>query len=250
MKSRLDLLLVSRGLAPTREKAQAMILAGLVEVNGRRAEKAGASTDSEAPIQVSGPLHPYVSRGGVKLAAALDAFGIDPSGLVCLDVGASTGGFTDCLIQRGARRVFAVDVGRGQLDAKLRNDSRIIVVEGVNARRLSREHVAEPIDLAVMDLSFISSRLVMPAVRRLLAPDARVVVLVKPQFEAGRNEVPRGGIVRSEEVQRRVVEEIARFGIELSLEVVGQIPSPILGARGNREFLLAFRHREPRSDPP
>jgi 23S rRNA (cytidine1920-2'-O)/16S rRNA (cytidine1409-2'-O)-methyltransferase len=227
-KQRLDVLLVSRGLAPTREKAQAVILAGLVEVEGSRAVKAGAQVDTEAAIRVSGPAHPFVSRGGVKLAAALDGFRIDPSGLVCLDVGASTGGFTDCLLQRGAKRVYAVDVGRGQLDAKL---------------RVSVEHVPESIDLAVMDLSFISLRLVMPGVRKLLAPAARLIVLVKPQFEAGRAEVPRGGVVRSAKIQERVVEEIARFGEQLSLDVVGELASPILGARGNREFLLAFRDR-------
>jgi 23S rRNA (cytidine1920-2'-O)/16S rRNA (cytidine1409-2'-O)-methyltransferase len=242
-KIRLDLLLVSRGLAPTREKAQAVILAGLVDVDGRRADKAGAPVDTEAAIRVSGPAHPFVSRGGVKLAAALDGFQIDPSGLLCLDVGASTGGFTDCLLQRGARRVYAVDVGRGQLDAKLRGDPRVVVVEGLNARRISDEHVPESVDLAVMDLSFISLRLVMPGVRKLLAPGARLIVLVKPQFEAGRGEVPRGGVVRSAKIQGRVVDEIARFGEQMSLEVVGELASPILGARGNREFLLAFRNR-------
>jgi 23S rRNA (cytidine1920-2'-O)/16S rRNA (cytidine1409-2'-O)-methyltransferase len=242
-KLRLDLLLVSRGLAPTREKAQAVILAGLVEVEGRRADKAGAPVDTEAAIRVSGPAHPFVSRGGVKLAAALDGFRIDPSGFVCVDVGASTGGFTDCLLQRGARRVYAVDVGRGQLDAKLRGDPRVVVIEGLNARRISVEHVPESVDLAVMDLSFISLRLVMPGVRKLLGPGARLIVLVKPQFEAGRGEVPRGGVVRSAKIQERVVEEIARFGEQMTLDVVGELASPILGARGNREFLLAFRDR-------
>src|SRR5215471_939475 len=159
-KTRLDILLVSRGLAPSREKAQAMILAGLVEVDGRRVDKAGTAVDVDAPVRVSGPPHPYVSRGGVKLAAALDAFSIDPSGLVCLDVGASTGGFTDCLLQRGARKVYAVDVGSGQLDAKLRNDTRVVVLEGINARRIGTEQVPEPVELATMDLSFISLRLV------------------------------------------------------------------------------------------
>jgi 23S rRNA (cytidine1920-2'-O)/16S rRNA (cytidine1409-2'-O)-methyltransferase len=162
---------------------------------------------------------------------------------VCLDVGASTGGFTDCLLQRGARRVYAVDVGRGQLDAKLRGDPRVVVVERLNARRISEEHVPESVELAVMDLSFISLRLVMPGVRKLLAPGATLIALVKPQFEAGRGEVPRGGVVRSAKIQERVVEEIARFGEEISLDVVGEIASPILGARGNREFLLAFRDR-------
>ncbi|HKA38004.1 MAG TPA: TlyA family RNA methyltransferase [Thermoanaerobaculia bacterium] len=241
LKTRLDLLLVSRGLAPTREKAQAMILSGRVEVEGRRVEKAGTPVDSAAAVQVLGPPHPYVSRGGVKLAAALDAFGLDPRDLVCLDVGASTGGFTDCLLQRGARRVYAVDVGYGQLDAKLRDDPRVVAKERVNARHLSREDVPEPAALAVMDLSFISVRLVLPAVVPLLAPGAAVVVLVKPQFEAGRREVPKGGVVRSDAVQRRVVDEIGRFGSSLGWTALGSIPSPIRGARGNQEFLLGFK---------
>ncbi len=173
--------------------------------------------------------------------AALDAFGIDPAGLVCLDAGASTGGFTDCLLQRGAARVYAIDVGYGQLDQKLRNDPRVVLREKVNARFLSAEHVPEPVGLAVLDLSFISVRLVLPAVLPLLSAGARVVVLVKPQFEAGRGEVGKGGIVRSDEVRQRVLTEIERFGSGLGLEVVGSIPSPIAGARGNREFLLGFR---------
>jgi 23S rRNA (cytidine1920-2'-O)/16S rRNA (cytidine1409-2'-O)-methyltransferase len=240
-KTRLDLLLVARGLAPTRQKAQALILAGRVEVDGLRAEKAGTPVAEDADLLVAAPAHPFVSRGGVKLAAALDAFVIDPAGLVCLDVGASTGGFTDCLLQRGAARVYAIDVGYGQLDAKLRADPRVVLVEKVNARFLSRENVPEPVQLAVLDLAFISVRLVLPAVLPLLTPRARLVVLVKPQFEAGRNEVGRGGIVRSEETRRRVLAEIEEFGRGLGLTVQGAIPSPITGARGNREFLLGFR---------
>jgi 23S rRNA (cytidine1920-2'-O)/16S rRNA (cytidine1409-2'-O)-methyltransferase len=246
MKMRIDLLLVSRGLSPTREKAQAMILSGRVEVDGRPVEKAGTPVDSDATLQVLGPAHPYVSRGGVKLAAALDAFRIDPRGLVCLDVGASTGGFTDCLLQRGALRVYAIDVGHGQLDAKLRADPRVVLRERVNARNLSREHVPEPAALAALDLSFISVRLVLPRVVPLLAPGAAAIVLAKPQFEAGRREVPRGGVVRSAAVQRRVVAEIEQFGSGLGLVCDGVIPSPIKGARGNQEFLLVFRRNEPR----
>ena len=241
MKVRLDRLLVERGLAPTRERAQAMILAGLVTVGGRRAEKAGEAIPDEADIEVAGPPHPYVSRGGVKLAAALDHFGLDPAGKTCLDVGASTGGFTDCLLQRGALRVYAVDVGYGQLDAKLRNDPRVVVREKVNARTLSRDEVPEPIDLAAADVSFISLRLVLPAVVPLLVPGAPLIVLVKPQFEAGRREVPRGGVVKSDATRQRVVAEIEAAGRELDLSVLGSIPSPIRGARGNEEFLLGFR---------
>jgi 23S rRNA (cytidine1920-2'-O)/16S rRNA (cytidine1409-2'-O)-methyltransferase len=240
-RTRLDRLLVLRGLAPTREKAQAMILAGSVSVAGRRADKAGAPVEETAEVTVTGPPHPYVSRGGVKLEAALDRFRIDPSGLVCLDVGASTGGFTDCLLQRGAAKVYAVDVGYGQLDAKLRGDPRVILRERVNARSLSRQDVPEPIGLAAIDVSFISTRLVLPAVLPLVVSGGFVVVLVKPQFEAGRAEVGKGGIVRSEEIRRRVVSEIGEFGCGLRLEPIGAIPSPIRGAHGNEEFLLAFR---------
>ena len=249
MKSRLDLLLVSRGLAGSREKAQAMILAGLVTVDGRRVDKAGAPIAADAEVHVAGPAHPYVSRGGVKLAAALDAFALDPTGLVCLDVGASTGGFTDCLLQRGARRVYAIDVGAGQIDAKLRSDPRVILREKVNARFLSSAEVPEPAALAAMDLSFISARLVLPAVVPLLSPGASLVVLVKPQFEAGRSEVPRGGVVRSEETQRRVVQEVTRAAEALGLQTLGAIASPITGAAGNREFLLAFRVQNPEVSP-
>jgi 23S rRNA (cytidine1920-2'-O)/16S rRNA (cytidine1409-2'-O)-methyltransferase len=241
LKSRLDTLLVARGLAPTRAKAQALILAGLVEVEGRAAEKAGEAFDEDAKIAVAGPEHPYVSRGGVKLAAALDRFGIDPSGRVCLDVGASTGGFTDCLLQRGATRVYAVDVGHGQLDARLRADPRVVVRERVNARALSSAEVPEAVSLAVIDVSFISLRLILPAVVPLVEPAGAVVVLVKPQFEAGRGEVPRGGVVRSEAIRRRVVEEIEHAGRGLGLEVLETLESPIRGARGNTEFLLGFR---------
>ncbi|HEU5250284.1 MAG TPA: TlyA family RNA methyltransferase [Thermoanaerobaculia bacterium] len=240
-RTRLDRLLVFRGLAPTREKAQAMILSGTVTVDGRRVDKAGAPVGETAEIVVSGPPHPYVSRGGVKLEAALDRFGIDPAGRICLDVGASTGGFTDCLLQRGAAKVYAVDVGYGQLDAKLRNDPRVVLRERVNARSLSREHVPEPVALAVVDVSFISARLVLPSVVALCEKGAAIVVLVKPQFEAGRAEVGKGGIVRSDDVRRRVVSEVSQAGAGLGLRTLGSIPSPIRGAHGNEEFLLGFR---------
>jgi 23S rRNA (cytidine1920-2'-O)/16S rRNA (cytidine1409-2'-O)-methyltransferase len=240
-KIRLDRLLVDRGLAPSRERAQAMILAGLVTVGGRKTDKAGAAVPSDADVEVAGPPHPYVSRGGMKLAAALDHFGLDPGGKVCLDVGASTGGFTDCLLQRGALRVYAVDVGYGQLDAGLRNDPRVVVREKVNARTLSRAEVPEAVELAAIDVSFISLRLVLPAVVALLHAGAPLVVLVKPQFEAGRGEVPRGGVVKSEATRKRVVGEIEAAGRELGLSVLGSVPSPIRGAKGNEEFLLGFR---------
>jgi 23S rRNA (cytidine1920-2'-O)/16S rRNA (cytidine1409-2'-O)-methyltransferase len=217
-----------------------MILAGLVDVDGRREDKAGTAVSDDAEVAVAGPSHPYVSRGGLKLAAALDHFALDPSGKVCLDVGASTGGFTDCLLQRGAARVYAVDVGYGQLDAKLRRDPRVFVREKVNARSLSSREVPEKVDLAVVDVSFISLRLVLPAVAALVGSGGAIVVLVKPQFEAGRGEVPRGGVVKSEETRRRVVAEVEAAGRSLALEVLGALPSPIRGARGNEEFLLGF----------
>lgn len=240
-RSRLDLALVARGLAPTREKAQALILSGAVSVDGRRVDKAGTPVDETAEITVTGPPHPYVSRGGVKLAAALDAFGLDPTGLVCLDVGASTGGFTDCLLQRGASKVYAVDVGHGQLDAKIRADPRVVVREKVNARLLSAEDVPERVRLAAIDVSFISTRLILPPVVPLVEETGAVVVLVKPQFEAGRAEVGKGGIVRSEAVRQRVLLSVEEYGRDAGLEPIGSIPSPIRGMHGNEEFLLGFR---------
>jgi 23S rRNA (cytidine1920-2'-O)/16S rRNA (cytidine1409-2'-O)-methyltransferase len=237
-RTRLDRLLVTRGLAPTREKAQAMILAGSVSVDGRRVDKAGAPVEETADVTVTGPPHPYVSRGGVKLAAALDRFRIDPSGLVCLDVGASTGGFTDCLLQRGAVKVYAVDVGYGQLDAKLRGDPRVILREKVNARSLSRQDVPEPVGLAAIDVSFISTRLVLPAVVPLVVSGGFVVVLVKPQFEAGPADVGKGGVVRDPEVHRRVVDEVLARAPEWGARPVGVEPSPLLGPKGNREFFV------------
>jgi 23S rRNA (cytidine1920-2'-O)/16S rRNA (cytidine1409-2'-O)-methyltransferase len=238
---RLDLLLVARGLAPSRERAQALILAGRVEVDGRRAEKAGVAVAEDAEIVVGQPPHPYVSRGGVKLAAALDHFALDPANRVCLDVGASTGGFTDCLLQRGAARVYAVDVGHGQIDARLRSDPRVVVRERVNARLLSASEVPEPVDLAVVDVSFISLRLILPALVPLVKRGGAIVCLVKPQFEAGRGEVPRGGVVKSPETRRRVVAEVEAAAVALGLAPVGHVASPILGARGNEEVLAGFR---------
>ena len=218
-----------------------MILSGAVEVDGRRVDKAGTPVDESAEITVAGPPHPYVSRGGLKLAAALDAFGLDPTGDVCLDVGASTGGFTDCLLQRGAARVYAVDVGHGQLDSKLRADPRVIVREKVNARALSAEDVPEHVRLAAIDVSFISTRLILPAVVPLVEKTGAIVVLVKPQFEAGRAEVREGGIVQSEAVRQRVLQSVEGYGRDSGLEPIGSIPSPIRGAHGNEEFLLGFR---------
>jgi 23S rRNA (cytidine1920-2'-O)/16S rRNA (cytidine1409-2'-O)-methyltransferase len=240
-KLRLDVLLTKRGLAPSRSRAQSLILAGKVRVGGQVETKAGTQVESDAELEVATPDHPYVSRGALKLEAALDQFSISPDGLDCLDVGASTGGFTDLLLQRGARRVIAVDVGRGQLDWKLRSDDRVTVLEGVNARRLDAEQLPFRSALATIDVSFISLTLIVPAVVPHMLPGAWLVCLVKPQFEAGRDQVGKGGIVRDEQVRRRTIDRtvaaVAGFGFEL----VGVVPSPIAGQKGNREELAAFR---------
>jgi 23S rRNA (cytidine1920-2'-O)/16S rRNA (cytidine1409-2'-O)-methyltransferase len=240
MKTRLDRLLVERGLAESREKAQALIMAGEVVVNGQKAAKPGQPVDPASGLEVlSRP--PYVSRGGWKLAAALDGFAIPVAGRVCLDAGASTGGFTDCLLQRGAARVHAVDVGSGQLDWKIRNDARVVVHEGVNARHLELDRIGELVDLAVCDVSFISVTLILPAIVPLLRPEGEMVILVKPQFEAGRGQVGKGGIVRDPQVHAAACERV-RAAVEGSGFQAALMESPILGAEGNKEFLLYARH--------
>jgi 23S rRNA (cytidine1920-2'-O)/16S rRNA (cytidine1409-2'-O)-methyltransferase len=235
---RLDQALVAQGLVPSRQRSQAMVRAGLVRVAGAVADRPDQMVDPAVSINLD-RIKAYVSRGGDKLAAALDAFGIDPSGRVCLDVGASTGGFTDLLLRRGAARVIAVDVGYGQLAWSLRQDPRVTVLERVNIRHLERLPV--PADLAVIDVSFISLRLVLPRVRELLSPPGEVVALVKPQFEVGKGAVGKGGVVRDAEQHRRVLSELRQFAEESGYEVAAEIPSPILGAKGNREFLLYLR---------
>ena len=240
MKKRVDQLLVERGLAESREKARALILAGDVRVEGRRSDKPGHSVAENCKVEVTARL-PYVSRGGLKLAAALEHFRISPQGWICLDVGSSTGGFTDCLLQRGAARVWAVDVGHGQLDWKLRNDPRVVVREGVNARYLSRETFPELFDLAVCDASFISATLLIPAIARLLTERGQMVVLVKPQFEAGKGEVGKGGIVR-DPAQHQAACDRVRAAVEGAGFRAAIVESPILGAEGNREFLLHASH--------
>lgn len=244
-KTRLDVLLVARGLAESRTRAEALVLSGRVRVKGVERPKPGTSVSPDAEVSVASPEHPWVSRGGVKLAAGLDAFGVDPSGKVCLDVGASTGGFTDVLLARGAARVYAVDVGHGQLHARLRSDPRVVLREGVNARLLTREAVPEPCALLVADVSFISLRLVLPAAVPLLAPEAEAVVLVKPQFESERGEVGRGGIVRDPDVRARALARVVSAAEALGLTPLGTVESPITGADGNVEFLAAFRLRNP-----
>jgi len=244
-RDRLDRALVARGLAESREQARRLILAGAVRVDGRLADKQATLVSADAAIEIAAWQDPYVSRGGLKLAAALDAFRIDPTGLIAMDVGASTGGFTDCLLQRGARRVYAVDVGYGQLDWRLRGDPRVVVLERKNIRYLEPGAVPEAIHLAVVDVSFISLALVLPCVIRFLAPQARVVALVKPQFEVGRGQVGRGGIVRDDTKRRAVTEKILACAAPLGLSALGTMDSPIPGQKGNREILVAWRRGEP-----
>lgn len=237
MKQRLDVLLVEKGLATSRQQAQSLIMAGLVTVDGRRADKAGTTVASEADVQVERPEHPYVSRGGLKLEKALRTWNLDVTGKVALDVGASTGGFTHCLLLDGAARVYAIDVGYGQLDYRLRQDARVISKERVNARSLSAEDVPEPVDIAVIDVSFISLSLVLPAVTPRLKDQADVVALVKPQFEAGRGQVGKGGVVRDPAVHRAVLERVAAFVPPAGLTLLDLTVSPIKGPSGNIEFL-------------
>jgi 23S rRNA (cytidine1920-2'-O)/16S rRNA (cytidine1409-2'-O)-methyltransferase len=248
-RTRLDALLVERGLAPSRERARALILAGQVRVRGMRESKAGTLVASDAAVTLDEPDHPFVGRGGLKLIHALDAFGLDVTGRVALDIGASTGGFTDVLLQRGATRVVALDVGHGQLDWRLRTDPRVVVMEKVNARALTPETFGSEIfgnaprvfDVVTIDVSFISLRLVLPPVPALLAPQGDVVALIKPQFEAGREDVGKGGIVRDPGVHQRVVNEVVDEARRLRFVVAGLTPSPIAGAEGNREFLLHLK---------
>ena len=239
MKERLDKLLVIRGLAETRARAQALVLAGQVFSGGQRLEKSGQLVDGDAPLSLKEAL-PFVGRGGLKLAAALDYFGIEVQGRTCLDIGASTGGFTDCMLQRGARRVVAVDVGYGQLDWSLRQDPRVDVREKINARYLSPEDFDCRFDMIVADVSFISLTMILPVMAPLAVPSGVVIVLIKPQFEVGKGQVGKGGIVRDAETQARVVDEIVKFAERLGMQSRGSIESPILGAEGNREFLACF----------
>lgn len=242
MRERLDTRLVALGLTPSREKAQRLILAGAVRVNGQLAHKSSETVTDDAQIAVEA-AEKFVSRGGYKLEAALDAFHISCTDLVCVDIGASTGGFTDCLLQRGAARVHAVDVGKGQLDWKLRQDPRVTVHEDLNARHITPAVIGEPADLLTLDVSFISLTKVLPAALTLLKPGGQIVALIKPQFEAGKKDVKKGGVVRDSAVHERVKQEITRFAMAaLGLEPLGTvIESPLLGPAGNKEFLIAWR---------
>jgi 23S rRNA (cytidine1920-2'-O)/16S rRNA (cytidine1409-2'-O)-methyltransferase len=248
VKQRLDVLLVQRGLASSRERAGALILSGVVLVNGRPAQKAGMPVPDDAAIALKEPDHPYVGRGGIKLAHALDTFGIAVDGREALDIGASTGGFTDVLLKRGVRRVVAFDVGHGQLDWGLRNDPRVVVIEHANARAIEPAHLPTLVDIVTIDVSFISLRHIFPRVPPLLRDGADVVALVKPQFEAGRAEVGKKGVIRDPVVQARVVEEAARAAADVGLVRQAMSESPITGDTGNREFFLHLR-QESRERP-
>ncbi|MEZ5934679.1 MAG: TlyA family RNA methyltransferase [Alphaproteobacteria bacterium] len=241
-KVRADQLLVERGLAETRTRAQALIMAGAVFSGETRIDKPGQALQADAALDLRGQPLPYVSRGGLKLVHGLDHFGLDPAGMTAVDVGASTGGFTDVLLQRGAAHVYAVDVGHGQLDWKLRNDARVTVLEKTNARYLTSAQIPEPIDLVVCDASFISLKLVLPASLALVRPEGFLIALIKPQFEVGKGEVGKGGVVRDEALHARVCAEIeAWLADEQRWSVLGITPSPILGPKGNREFLIHAR---------
>jgi 23S rRNA (cytidine1920-2'-O)/16S rRNA (cytidine1409-2'-O)-methyltransferase len=239
LKTRLDQLLVTKGLANTRAKAQALILAGRVSVDGRAVDKAGTLIPEDALVEVLAPASPYVSRGGDKLAAALDHFGLDPSGKVCLDAGASTGGFSQVLLIRGAARVYAVDVGYGQLDPIVRNDARVVVLERSNLRTLPPEAIPEAIDLATLDLSFISLTLVLPKILEFLGPGGEILALVKPQFEVGKERVGKGGVVRDPALQNEAVDKVAQAAADLGFQVSPAFPSPLKGPKGNQEFFLS-----------
>ncbi|MGE0593179.1 MAG: TlyA family RNA methyltransferase [Vicinamibacterales bacterium] len=239
-RARLDQLVVDRGLAPSRERARALVLAGRILVDGRAVTKAGTHIETGALVELESPDHPYVGRGGVKLAHALDTFGIGVEGREALDIGASTGGFTDVLLRRGAVRVVALDVGHGQIDWTLRNDPRVVVIEHFNARRLTPDILPAPVDIVVIDVSFISLAHIFPTVPALLRPGADVVTLVKPQFEAGREHV-RKGIVRDPVVHAAVLDRVAGVAAAVGLTTVARTTSPITGSKGNVEFLLHLR---------
>ena len=237
IKKRLDVLLVEQGYADSRSKAQAIIMSGQVYVDGQKADKPGISYEENVTLEVRGATCPYVSRGGLKLEKALRDFGVDPTGYVCSDSGASTGGFTDCLLQQGARKVFAIDVGYGQLDWKIRSDPRVVVMERTNVRYVTPEQLGEPLDLSVIDVSFISLRIVLPVIKTFLKPTGQVLCLIKPQFEAGKEKVGKKGVVREPETHREVLDHFLLLAKELEFRVLGLTFSPVKGPEGNIEFL-------------
>ena len=241
-KKRLDQVLVEREFLLSRQRAQGIIMAGLVTVDGKRVEKPGHLVNPSASIELTGPDHPYVSRGGIKLEAALRAFSIDVRGLTILDVGASTGGFTDCLLQYGAKRVFALDVGYGQLAWSLRNDPRVVVLERTNIRHLPPSEIKESLDAAVVDASFISLRIIVPATLKHLGKGSFILALIKPQFEAGKRMVAKGGLVRDEGLQKTIINDLSTFFSKRGLAVCGTFESPLTGAKGNREFFIYLKY--------
>ena len=247
MKERLDVLLVKRNLAASREKAKAIIMSGIVYVDGQKEDKAGTTFPEEATIEVRGHTLPYVSRGGLKLEKAMQCFPLTPNGKVCMDIGASTGGFTDCMLQNGAVKVYAVDVGYGQLDWRLRSDERVVCMERTNARYLTHEQIPDELDFASVDVSFISLKLILPALAGLLKPDGHAVCLVKPQFEAGREKVGKKGVVRDPAVHLEVLEHFLEHAKESRFTVLGLTYSPIRGPEGNIEYLgyLSRAEEEP-----
>ncbi len=237
-KKRLDVLLTEQGYADTRTKAQAIIMAGQVYVDGQKADKPGISYEETVSIEVRGESCPYVSRGGLKLEKALRNFGVKPEGYVCSDSGASTGGFTDCLLQQGARKVFAIDVGYGQLDWKIRSDPRVVVMERTNIRYVTPEQIGEPLDLSVIDVSFISLKIVLPAIKALLKPgQGQVLCLIKPQFEAGKEKVGKKGVVREASTHKEVLDNFVELAKSLQFAIMGMTFSPVKGPEGNIEFL-------------
>ena len=236
-KKRLDVLLTERLYAETRSKAQAIIMSGNVYVNGQKADKPGMSFEETVEIEVRGAVCPYVSRGGLKLEKALRDFGVKPEGYVCSDSGASTGGFTDCLLQQGAKKVFAIDVGYGQLDWKIRSDERVVVMERTNIRYVTPDDLGEPLDLSVIDVSFISLKIVLPTIKTLLKPTGQVLCLIKPQFEAGKDKVGKKGVVREPETHREVLDSFVALANELNFKILGLTFSPVKGPEGNIEFL-------------
>lgn len=237
IKKRLDVLLVERAFAETRTKAQAIIMSGLVYVDGQKADKPGVSYEESVAIEVRTGGCPYVSRGGLKLEKALRDFGVNPTGYVCSDSGASTGGFTDCLLQQGASKVFAIDVGYGQLDWKIRSDPRVVVMERTNVRYVTPEDLGEPLDLSVIDVSFISLRIVLPVIKTFLKPTGQVLCLIKPQFEAGKEKVGKKGVVREPSVHKEVLDNFVALTQELDFTILGLTFSPVKGPEGNIEFL-------------
>ena len=237
VKKRLDVLLTEQGYADSRSKAQAIIMSGMVYVDGQKADKPGISYEENVAIEVRGAVCPYVSRGGLKLEKALRDFGVKPEGFVCSDSGASTGGFTDCLLQQGAKKVFAIDVGYGQLDWKIRSDERVVVMERTNIRYVTQEQLGEPLDLSVIDVSFIGLEIVLPTIKTLLKPTGQVLCLIKPQFEAGKENVGKKGVVRDAKIHQMVLDNFVSLVDGLGFRILGLTFSPVKGPEGNIEFL-------------